>query len=240
MRRAFYRQIFYTKGWYKRDEERNKALAEEEDPEAKYGITVNWISETEKIDGGKVELPKFSREVIFKDPENNRWNVMVAPDDIVEKVKNALVNNMAPVTVMFNNFTYWHVVMIVGFDDEAYNDNCSDTLGFGDHLIGKSEKLGQKAELEIDLEKKEKLIKKSEKLLKQGNKFNLEYEKRGGCQGKGGLYVRESLYSDPSDPLYDYFTDFPGDAKPYAAKVIIRSYEWLKYLSNHIWQIRPI
>ena len=39
--------------------------------------------------------------------------------------------------------------------------------------------------------------------------------------------------------LYDYDKTQKGEETKLAKKVILRSYEWLKYLGNHMIQIRP-
>jgi hypothetical protein len=226
----------FTMGWYKKNENYVAALPNEEG--AAYGTPFNWIDETEKLSDGFIELPKFSRDILFADPESNQWNVMVAPEDIVETVKNALVKNQAPVTVMYNNIGYWHVVMIVGFDDDVFNDNCYFTSNFENSLETIISVRKEEFEKEVDEKAKTKLLGQIKKLKSTQEKFSDIYKLRGSCTGKGGFYVRDSIYSDPDGVPYDYFTGVPANRENYSRKVIIREYEWLEYLANHIWQIK--
>jgi hypothetical protein len=229
----------FTKGWNKKiTGEYDIVPALPNEAGAVYDTHYNWINETDKINSEFISLPTFKRDILFADPESNQWNIMIAPEDIVETVKNALIKNQAPVTVMYNNIGIWHVVMIVGFDDDLWNDDCYFTRNYENSLSSLISIRKKEYEVESDENAKTKLLGKIKKLETTKEKFTAGYKERGGCSGKGGFYVRDSVHSDPDGPSYDYFTGIPEDRQNYSKKVIIREYEWLKYFANHIWQIR--
>ena len=85
---------------------------------------------------------------IFARGKNKYSKYVVKPGDI-ENVKAALVNNNAPVLINYNHRGWWHVVNIVGYDDNARGEclhtpahECSgkgafyvrDSLGKATHL----------------------------------------------------------------------------------------------------------
>jgi len=230
----------YTKGWYKRVDGK-KVPAEAYEDGADYGTIYNWINEIPQFKGGAfIKTPYFQRNIIYADPENNQWNVGVTPDNIVETVKKKLTENKAPVLVMYNHYGYWHVHMIVGFDDEADTNSCSFTKGTIPFMAKKAQKYHLMAEEETDPEKKEKLEAKAKRYTKLSQKLDGIFDKIGGCKGKGAFYVRDSLYSSKEDQNYDYGTSDPNDDRNYSKKVILREYEYLNVLSNHIIQIMPL
>jgi len=205
-------QIYpYTKGWFKRVDGK-KVAAEAYEDGAEYGTIYNWINEIPKFKGPSfIKVPNFQRDIIYADPENNQWNVGVAPDNIVESVKKSLIENKAPVLIMYNHYGYWHVHMIVGFDDEADTDDCRFSKGTIPYMAKKAEEYRVLADEETDPEKKEKLESKAKRYTKLSHKLEGIFEKIGGCKGKGAFYVRDSLYSSSNDERYDYGTDDPND-----------------------------
>jgi C1A family cysteine protease len=91
---------------------------------------------------------KVKTTKIFAYGRSKYTKYVVKPGDI-EKVKNALVNNNAPVLINYNHRGWWHVVNIVGYDDNAKGEclhtpshECSgkgafyvrDSLGKATHL----------------------------------------------------------------------------------------------------------
>lgn len=230
----------YKKGYYK-DGENGYEVSNEVEPNSEYGTAFNWIDTREEItQNAEVPLPEFKRNIIFKDPASNQWNVGITPMDIVDQVKNALITNKAPVLVMYNHYGYWHVNMIVGFDDKLETKGCEFTKGTAPYLASQAEDYRRRAEREQDPKVKERLInraKKSEGIVKN---LNDSWEKIGGCHNKGMFYVRDSLYSDPNEPMYDYGTPDKKDDRHLVKKVILREYEYLRVLSNHIIQILPL
>lgn len=63
----------------------------------------------------KVTLPKVETEKLFV--FGNRWSTNVLNQTHVEKIKEALVKNRAPVLINYNDTGYWHVILVVGYDD---------------------------------------------------------------------------------------------------------------------------
>lgn len=73
------------------------------------------------------KLPRVSFDInvktqkIFARGKNKYSKYVVQPGDI-EAVKKALVENKAPVLINYNHNGWWHVVNIVGFDDQAQGE----------------------------------------------------------------------------------------------------------------------
>lgn len=228
----------FTKDWYKEDAQGNYTPAVPNSEGASFGTYFNWIDQSKTISTGFVTLPNFERNVIFADPESDQWNVGVTPEDIVEKVKQALVENNAPVHVIYNHFAYWHAVMIVGFDDDRDSESCNFVERTRKYMTEQPPKLRLDAEKEgITVEEKDRLLKRALKLERTSQKLEASYKTRGGCHKKGMFYVRDSIYADPEGPVYDYNTSTKGDEAPYSKTVILHEYDWLRYLANHITQI---
>ena len=228
----------FTKNWYKEDAEGNYSPAEPDSAGASFGTYFNWIDESKSITTGFIKLPSFERNVIFADPESDQWNVGTSPNDIVERVKQALTENKAPVHVIYNHFAYWHAVMIVGFDDERNSGNCDFVERTRTYMKEQPPKLRLQAEKEgITLEEKDRLLKRALKLERTSQKLEAAYTTKGGCRKKGMFYIRDSIYADPEGPVYDYNTSIKGDEAFYSKTIILHEYDWLRYLSNHVTQI---
>lgn len=227
----------FTKGWYGTDKEGDYVAAQPNGVDAEYGTPYNWIQETAKIQSGFVNLPKFEREVLFADPESNQWNVGIAPADLVDKVKQALVARKAPVHVIYNHYGYWHAVNIVGFNDQMNSEGCKFVEGMRQYMGEQPAKLRAKAAGAKDPAEKERLLKLAEKWDKTGQRLEGAYQVQGGCHPRGMFYVRDSLYEDPQGPMYDYDPSQSGDEAPYAKPIIFHEYDWVRYLVNHATQI---
>ncbi len=63
----------------------------------------------------KVTLPQVETQKLFV--FGNRWSTRVLNQTHVEKVKEALVTNRSPVLINYNDDGYWHVIVVVGYDD---------------------------------------------------------------------------------------------------------------------------
>lgn len=227
----------YTKGWYKEVND-NRVIAKPEEKGSYFGTGYNWISEIETFHPQKIELPKFEREIIFADKDKNQWNVGVTPKNIIQKVKDALRINHAPVLITYNHYGYWHVHMIVGFDDNEDSGGCEFTKETAPYLKDKANKWIAEAEKETDPKVKEKLTQKAETYFKYSDSINKTMDEIG-CK-KGVFFVRDSLYSDPDGQNYTYHTDSTNDDRFYVKKVILREYEYLRALANHVIQIKPV
>ncbi len=229
----------FTKGWYKFNKKGDRVIAKEGEKGAEYGSSYNWINELDKVEGEKgVNLPKFKREIIFANKNKNQWSTGITPDDIVQKVKDALTINRAPVLVMYNHYGYWHIHMVVGFDDEQ-TTNCKFTKETAPYLKKQAKKFAKQAKREKDPKRKKKLERKARSYARNAQGAIDALTRMGGCNEKGVFYVRDSLYSDPSLPTYSYHTNTPQDDRKYVKKVIFRSYAYLGALANHVFQIMP-
>ncbi len=68
----------------------------------------------------KVELPKVETIPLFV--FGNRWSTNVLKPIHLDQVKEALTTHRSPVMINYNDNNYWHVILIVG-----YNDNIPGT-----------------------------------------------------------------------------------------------------------------
>ena len=68
---------------------------------------------------------KFKADRLFVRGKNRHSRYVVKPKDI-EAIKKALVENNAPVLAYYNHNRWWHVVNIVGYDDNAIGE-CTHT-----------------------------------------------------------------------------------------------------------------
>lgn len=65
----------------------------------------------------RIEVPQVKTELLFARGRKYATYVLKAQD--IEAVKQALVSTKSPVIVNYNDDSYWHVVLIVGYDDSA-------------------------------------------------------------------------------------------------------------------------
>jgi hypothetical protein len=68
---------------------------------------------------------KFNARKLFIRGKNRHSKYVVKPQDILA-IKQALVENNAPVIINYNHNRWWHMVNIVGFDDNAKGE-CTHT-----------------------------------------------------------------------------------------------------------------
>ncbi len=227
----------FTKSWYSENEKGDYVASHEGAEGAEYGTPFNWINDLASVSKKpKVRLPEFQREILFADPESNQWNTGIAPVDIVDRIKEALVKNQAPVHVIYNHYGYWHATVILGFDDTAENDDCSFTQGFFPYMKKKAAEYRAQATRSKDSAEKEKLLKRAEKTERAERQARESFERQGGCH-KGAFYVRDSLYGDSNGPSYDYDPMKKGDEASYVKRTVLLEYEWVKSLANHVTQI---
>jgi hypothetical protein len=229
----------FTKGWFTGTvSDENQVPAEPNAKNATYGEDFNWINQLEKVESGFVDLPEFEREVLFEDPAKNQWNIGVAPENIVEKVKSALTSRKAPVQVIYNQNGYWHSVFIVGFNDEMDTQNCAYTQRFRKRIQERAEefeRLAREAKTpgEIEYYQTRALRAKEAK-----SKIEGTYARGGGCVSqKGSFYIRDSIYADENGPTYDYDLSQKGEESPYAHRIVFKEYDWLRYFANNVSQI---
>lgn len=232
----------FTKNWFVDRGDRVRVPARAGQNGAQYGPMYNWIVELDSLINTEPDfvLPQFARRIIFADPEENQWNVNIAPEDIVEQVKEALETYRAPVIVMYNHYGIWHVSVVFGYNDYASSRGCPFISGFGPYKRLRAEQLREEA-LEAETEEeRQRLLNRAARFEERGNLVEEAFIENGGCRGQGVFYVRDSIYPDPSMPLYDYDLSNEGEEEHLNAPLIFREYEWLERLSNHIIQIYPL
>tara|TARA_Y100000590_G_scaffold470758_1_gene669540 strand:- start:4314 stop:5438 length:1125 start_codon:yes stop_codon:yes gene_type:complete len=228
----------FTKGWYKTvNGKRVPAEAEEEG--AFYGTKYNWITDLGSLSKTpKITLPKFKREVIFADPSENQWNVGTAPKDIATRIKNAIRKNKAPVVVIYNHVGFWHATLVVGFNDYASTEGCPFVSQYDEKMNKRADEIVKEADETEDASIKKKLLRKAAKFRKRGNAVQTSFINDGGCKKSGVFYVRDSIYPNEEQPLYDFDLNNEGEEEHLNAPVILRSYAWAEQLSNHAVLIR--
>lgn len=64
----------------------------------------------------RMTVPAVTTEFLFSRGE--RWSTHVLTPDDVQAVKKALVKYNSPVIINYNDNDYWHVILIVGYNDE--------------------------------------------------------------------------------------------------------------------------
>ena len=227
----------FTKSYYKKIKGKRVATTKE-NPQAKYGTRYNWIDQTTKREESKLfNIPKFDREVIFSDIERNQWNVAIAPLDIAQRIKNALVQNQSPVLVIYNHKGFWHANYIYGFNDNI-NHNCPYVRSFPVRMKEKARRFEELAYKTDSEKRKNSLLRKAQKYRGKALKVEERFKKIG-CSNKGAFYVRDSIYPDEQMPLYTYATQDNQDDQHLNSALILREYEWTTTTLNHAIQIFP-
>ena len=231
----------YTKGWFVGETySEHLKPSQEGAPGARYGTEFNWIDLRPNTADGLVPLPEFAREVLFADPTQNQWDVGVAPDDIVNKVKDALRTREAPILVIYNHNSYWHAVYVIGYNDEMDNGKCAYTEQFRVHIAERAAELDKQVQDATDPVVKEAYRIRAQRAHEAKDKIENAYVAKGGCHSaKGVFYIRDSIYPDEDGPIYDYDLARTGDEAPYAKKIVFKEYDWLLYFANNITLIYP-
>lgn len=73
----------------------------------------------------RMEVPGVTSERLFLKGKD-AWATKVLDRDDVERIKQALWEHRAPVMVNVNDNRYWHVIVIVGYDDTIQDAVCHD------------------------------------------------------------------------------------------------------------------
>jgi|GEM_PF-1452635 len=231
------RDYRFTKGWNVEIDD-DVVPATPTTPNAVYDTSFNWIDETDKLKAPRIKLPKFTHEVVYAEPEEDPWAIGVAPENIVEKVKNALLKYKAPVQVVYNHTGYWHSVYVIGFDEEARIGECPFIKENLTEFQKEADLAAKEAEQAKTPEEKRKLLSRQKRYLAYKDELLESMRATKGCGQKGVFYVRDSQYSHPSEPIYRYdLADRRGD-KPYSKRIILREFDWIRHMANHVSVIR--
>jgi hypothetical protein len=83
-----------------------------------------WRKHPELDSLPKIPLPEVEALPLFE--LGNRWSTHVLSRDHVEMIKEALWTYQSPVLINYNDSGYWHVIMVVGYDDRLPGA-CHDT-----------------------------------------------------------------------------------------------------------------
>lgn len=82
-----------------------------------------------------LNLPKIETVPLFA-KGRNRWSTRVLKRSDIQKIKEALSKYNAPIMVNYNDYGYWHTILIVGYDDSlpgsCYNikkSECGEQIG---------------------------------------------------------------------------------------------------------------
>jgi len=186
------------------------------DDGAYFSCYYNWLNKLpSNWKSMLVKTPKAERTTIFVDPLKNKnsvWNVGLANDDIVARIKWELRTKNAPVIVVYNHYLYWHADIVVGYDDNVDTVQCPMVTSTLKYFSEKG------AQTYID-------------------KINKHMAQNGGCSGKGLFYVRDSIYDGGDEEQTYLYSDKYQFSKKYSKRIIKRSYDWVKYLSNHAYTV---
>lgn len=84
----------------------------------------------------RIKVPQIKSQLLFKRGWTKYAHEVLRPSDI-EAVKKALVEKQGPVHINVNDDGYWHILLIVGYDDTIKGDcyqiderNCNKTGAF--------------------------------------------------------------------------------------------------------------
>jgi hypothetical protein len=83
-----------------------------------------WWNHPKASQVPKINLPKIETKKLFQ--FGNRWATNVLDDSHVEQIKQALWIHQSPIIVNYNDEGFWHVILIVGYDDRLPGE-CYDT-----------------------------------------------------------------------------------------------------------------
>lgn len=225
------RDYRFAKAWFTTIAPNQYQAATAQTPNAMYGTKINWVDGRVASKYRQVSLPRLKRQILLTHPQKNPWSIGEAPLNIVDQVKAALLTNKSPVQVVYNHLGFWHSVFIVGFDEELSIGPCP--------FIQQSLKsFGEPTSLEALQNKSAASLKMwNGKKAKYKQSLTASLQRTQGCSTKGVFYVRDSIYQDPTAPLYQYDLLNPAADRPYTKKVVLREYDWLIHLANHVTAI---
>ncbi len=232
------RDFPYMKGWYRPIGNGQRVFAQPNEQGAYYGVRANWVVDLDSLaKKPSYDLPTFKRDILFEDPKGNRWNVGTAPKDIVQRVKNALNTKKGPVTVIYNHTGFWHAVMIAGYNDNITNHGCPFVSDYPLQMRERADQIREEANNQSDQDERDRLERKARLFERRAQMVETGFQQNGGCSNKGAFYVRDSINPDPSMPLYDYDPNQTGEEQHLNPSIILREYEWLEQLANHVMHI---
>ncbi len=85
----------------------------------------------------KIDVPLVETIKLFE--FGNRWSTRVLNKSHVEQIKDALWKYKSPVLINYNDEDYWHVILIIGYDDRlpgtCYDTDPKECSGMGSFYI---------------------------------------------------------------------------------------------------------
>lgn len=205
----------FTAG-YVRDTARGLVPAGPNDDGAYFSCQYNWIDELpDDWQDTLTVTPEVGRTLLFVDPnldENSVWNVGLMNEDVVERIKFEVRTKHAPVIVVYNHYLYWHADIVVGYDDARPSGGCpmvEDSLEYFEQ---------QGATTSV-------------------SRIEQHMQDEGGCDDSGVFYVRDSIYAGTSEELWYDYSDVYEFRERYSQRIIVREYDWVRYLANHAYSV---
>lgn len=75
-----------------------------------------WNRHADYVTLPRMSVPKVKTELLFA--RGKKWDTYVLTEKDILTVKETLVKRKSPVIINYNDDGYWHVVLIVGYDDK--------------------------------------------------------------------------------------------------------------------------
>jgi hypothetical protein len=224
---ALNRNYPFRKGWYIETKD-DIYPARPGAPNARYGARYNWIDEAKRVKGPFIQTPDFERKILFRSPDKNPWAIGQAPKDIAERMIESFQRYKSPIQVIYNHEGYWHSVYVIGYDENMSSMNCPFTTESINYYQSESDRALAKGDK-----------RRSAKFLRYKRELQSALSKVGGCNPRGMFYVRDSQYSDPSEEIYIYDPTNPQANKPYSKRIVLREFDWIRTMANHVMVIYP-
>lgn len=79
-----------------------------------------WDRHVDFVTLPRMEVPKVKTKLLFA--RGKKYATYVLEPEDITTVKEALVKHRSPVIINYNDDGYWHVVLIVGYDDKKKGD----------------------------------------------------------------------------------------------------------------------
>jgi hypothetical protein len=79
-----------------------------------------WVQHPQFWEVPRIKVPHVKTELLFA--KGKKWATYVLNETNIRQMKQALAWKKAPLIVNYNDGHYWHVVLIVGYDDEAQGE----------------------------------------------------------------------------------------------------------------------
>jgi hypothetical protein len=75
-----------------------------------------WLKHPNFDNLSRIEVPRVKTTLLFS--KGRRYATHVLNEDDIKLIKKTLLEKNSPIIVNYNDDSYWHVILIVGFDDK--------------------------------------------------------------------------------------------------------------------------